>query len=82
MLRAYIALVATIDGIIWSAILVRWADAPGTVAALYACSSPGRSCSSGAAFGDRRGGVRPDNAAIAIAGGVFFVVDLALGIPP
>lgn len=35
MLRAYIALVATIAGIAWSAIFVRWADVPGTVSAFY-----------------------------------------------
>jgi drug/metabolite transporter (DMT)-like permease len=78
VLRAYLALVATIAGISWSAILVRWADAPGTVSALYRVLIAGAILF---VWRGIRGSTRPvsaRHAAIAIAGGVFFALDLAL----
>jgi drug/metabolite transporter (DMT)-like permease len=77
-LRAYLALVLTIAGISWSAILVRWADAPGTVSALYRVLIAGAIL---IVWRGIRGPTRPvsvRHAAIAIAGGVFFALDLAL----
>jgi drug/metabolite transporter (DMT)-like permease len=77
-LRAYLALAAAIGGITWSAIFVRWAGIPGTASAFY------RVLIAGAVLVPwrlLRGGsrpVRPRAAWIAIAGGVFFALDLAL----
>ena len=75
-LRAYLALVLTVAGISWSAILVRWAGVPGTVSAFY------RVLIAGAILIVWRGirgstPVSARHAAIAIAGGVFFALDLA-----
>ncbi|HVD92111.1 MAG TPA: DMT family transporter [Vicinamibacterales bacterium] len=77
-LRAYLALAAAIGGITWSAIFVRWAGIPGTASAFY------RVLIAGAVLVPwrlLRGGsrpVRPRAAWVAIAGGVFFALDLAL----
>ena len=77
-LRAYLALAAAIGGITWSAIFVRWAGIPGTASAFY------RVLIAGAVLVPWRllcGGsrpVRPRAAWVAIAGGVFFALDLAL----
>jgi drug/metabolite transporter (DMT)-like permease len=77
-LRAYAALVVAIAGISWSAIFVRWAGVPGTASAFY------RVVIAGAVLIPVRlvmGGRKPVSsraAALAIAGGVFFALDLAL----
>jgi drug/metabolite transporter (DMT)-like permease len=77
-LRAYLALAAAIGGITWSAIFVRWAGIPGTASAFY------RVLIAGAVLVPWRlvrGGSRPVSpraAWVAIAGGVFFALDLAL----
>ena len=77
-LRAYAALLVAIAGVSWSAILVRWADVPGVVSAFYrvlvaaAVLVPWRLL---------RGSTRPVNpraAVTAVAGGVFFALDIAL----
>ena len=86
-LRAYLALVLTIAGISWSAILVRWAGAPGTVSAFY------RVLIAGVILITWRGIRGPTRATFAkatvpkpvssraawtaVAGGVFFALDLA-----
>jgi drug/metabolite transporter (DMT)-like permease len=82
--RAYAALVVAVAGITWSAIFVRWAGVPGTASALYrvviagAILVPwwllrgrGGSASARRRFSTRQG-------LVAVAGGVFFALDLAL----
>ena len=77
-LAAYLALAATVAGISWSAIFVRWADVPGAVSALY------RVAIAAAVLGPWRivrGPRKPVSARAvwtAVAGGVFFALDLAL----
>jgi drug/metabolite transporter (DMT)-like permease len=77
-LRAYLALVLCIAGIAWSAILVRWAGVPGAVSAFYRVLIAGVVL---VIWRGLRGGSRtvtPRAAWIAVAGGVFFALDLAL----
>lgn len=76
---AYAALAAAIAGISWSAIFVRWAEIPGSASAFY------RVLIAGAVLLPwrlARGATRPapNRAAVwtAVAGGVFFALDLAL----
>ena len=75
---AYLALALTIAGISWSAILVRWAGVPGPCSAFY------RVLIAGAVLIPwrlARGATRPLDrraAAVAILGGVFFALDIAL----
>ena len=78
-LLAYCALAAAIAGISWSAIFVRWAEIPGSASAFY------RVLIAGAVLIPwrlARGATRPAPHAAAIwtavAGGVFFALDLAL----
>jgi drug/metabolite transporter (DMT)-like permease len=84
-LRAYAALVLAIGGITWSAIFVRWAGTPGAASALY------RVLIAAAVLIPWRLAVRspPPRASaapidvrrarwIALAGGAFFALDLAL----
>lgn len=89
MLPAYLALAAAVACIAWSAIFVRWAAVPGPVSAFYrvliaaAVLIPWWVAKRG-----REGGVRGQEGSggrvqrrsmwIAIAGGVFFALDLAL----
>jgi drug/metabolite transporter (DMT)-like permease len=82
-LRAYAALAAAVGGVTWSAIFVRWAGTPGPVSAFYrvliaaavlmpwrlAVTREPRAASAAAARRARW---------IAVAGGVFFALDLAL----
>jgi drug/metabolite transporter (DMT)-like permease len=82
-LRAYAALLLAVGGITWSAIFVRWAGTPGPVSAFYrvliaaAVLIPWRLAVSpkprAASARDRRRARM-----IAVAGGVFFALDLAL----
>jgi drug/metabolite transporter (DMT)-like permease len=76
-LRAYLALVLTIAGISWSAILVRWAGAPGTVSAFYRVLIAGVILITWRGIRGPTRAVSIRHAAIAIAGGVFFALDLA-----
>ena len=86
-LKAYLALALAVAGITWSAIFVRWAGVPGTASAFYrvliagAVLIPWR-CARG---GPRRGPASTVEAApttaaawLAVAGGVFFALDVAL----
>src|SRR5436190_984982 len=76
--RPYAALLVAIGGISWSAILVRWAGVPGTASAFY------RVLIAGAVLVPWRlvrGSTRPVSsraAAVAVLGGVFFALDIAL----
>jgi drug/metabolite transporter (DMT)-like permease len=75
---AYAALVATVAGIAWSAILVRWADVPGPSSAFYRVLVAGIVLIPWRLI---RGGTRPVDrraAAVAVLGGVFFALDIAL----
>jgi drug/metabolite transporter (DMT)-like permease len=82
-LRAYAALMLAVGGITWSAIFVRWAAAPGPVSAFYRVSI------AAAVLIPWRLAMTPKPRAasavdrqrarwIAVAGGVFFALDLAL----
>jgi len=82
-LRAYAALTLAVGGVTWSAIFVRWAEVPGPVSGLYrvliaaAVLLPWRLAvapkpRAAAAVDQRRARM------IAVAGGVFFALDLAL----
>jgi drug/metabolite transporter (DMT)-like permease len=82
-LRAYAALVLAVGGITWSAIFVRWAGTAGPVSALY------RVAIAAAVLIPWRLAARPRPRTapavahrharwIAVAGGVFFALDLAL----
>jgi drug/metabolite transporter (DMT)-like permease len=78
MLRAYLALAVAVGGIAWSAIFVRWAAVPGAVSAFYRVLIAGVVLLT---WRGLRGGTRPVSpraAWIAVAGGVFFALDLAL----
>src|SRR5258708_32072338 len=83
-LRAYAALLVTIAGISWSAIFVRWAGAPGTASAFYRVLIAGAVLIPWAAFAKAsvaKAEARPGSrraAWLAVAGGVFFALDLAL----
>lgn len=77
-LRAYAALALAIAGISWSAIFVRWAEISGSASAFYRVLIAGAIlCPWWLARGPRRP-VAPRSAWIAVAGGVFFALDLAL----
>lgn len=75
---AYGALALAVAGIAWSAVLIRWADIPGPASAFYrvliaaAVLVPWRA----ARGSERRTGGRA--AVLALAGGIFFGLDLAL----
>jgi drug/metabolite transporter (DMT)-like permease len=84
-LAAYLALAAAVAGIVWSAIFVRWADVPGTVSAFYrvliaaAVLIPWRLARGRLRFGEKgRSYGAPKEIWTAVAGGVFFALDLAL----
>jgi drug/metabolite transporter (DMT)-like permease len=75
---AYLALAGAVAGIAWSAILVRWAGIPGAASAFYRVLVAGIVLlPMGLARGvsDR---VTTRAAGIAVAGGVFFALDIAL----
>ncbi|HEY2431259.1 MAG TPA: EamA family transporter [Vicinamibacterales bacterium] len=75
---AYLALLAAIAGIAWSAILVRWAGVPGAVSAFYRVLVAGVVL---LPWRLMRGPTRPiasRAAVIAVFGGVFFALDIAL----
>ena len=75
--RGYAALAAAVSGIAWSSILVRWAAIPGPASALYRVAIAGAVL---IPWRLARGG-RPVNrrsALLALAGGLFFGLDLAL----
>ena len=78
---AYLALAAAVAGIAWSAIFVRWAGIPGVASAFYRVLIAGvvllpLRLARGAR--GARGRASPRAAAVAVAGGVFFALDIAL----
>lgn len=84
-LRAYGALVLAIVGVSWSAIFVRWAATPGPVSAFYrvlfaaAVLIPWRLAVTPTPRNTSASRIDPRHARwIAVAGGVFFALDLAL----
>lgn len=82
-LLAYLALAAAIGGISWSAIFVRWAEIPGSASAFYRVLIAGAVLFPWAAIARTRPGVRTGPvtsraAWTAVAGGVFFALDIAL----
>ena len=87
-LRAYAALALAIAGIIWSAILVRWAEIPGTASAFYRVLIAGAVLipwwlatkkGDSPLFSQKKGTTYSRRAAwVAVAGGVFFALDIAL----
>jgi len=83
--RAYAALALAIAGITWSAIFVRWAGVPGTASAFYRVLIAGAVLIPWAAYarasapkGRPVRSVPARQAWLAVAGGVFFALDLAL----
>jgi drug/metabolite transporter (DMT)-like permease len=77
-LRAYLALALAIAGITWSAIFVRWAGVPGTASAFYRVLIAGSVLIPVAVARGPRRPVSAPAAWLAVAGGVFFALDLAL----
>ena len=75
---AWLALVAAVGGIAWSAILVRWAGVPGAASALYRVLVAGAVLLPWRLARGERGRVSGRAVAVAIAGGVFFALDIAL----
>lgn len=84
IVRAYLALAIAVAGIAWSAIFVRLAGVPGTVSAFYRVLVAGVVLWSWRAIRGGRPGASPEHRTfgsavwIAVAGGVFFALDLAL----
>lgn len=79
VLPAYLALIAGIACIAWSAIFVRWTDVPGPASAFYRMLVPAVILLPTAFF--EGGGARPLSGRmvwIIALGGVFFALDLAL----
>lgn len=89
LFKAYLALALAIAGITWSAIFVRWAGIPGSASAFYrvliagAVLIPlrlvvGRPGPGSGAHGTTRPAPTATAAWLAVAGGVFFALDVAL----
>lgn len=77
-LPAYLALGAALGGIAWSAILVRWAGVPGSASAFYRVFIAGAVL---VPWRLLRGATQPVSAragAVAVLGGVFFALDIAM----
>jgi len=77
-LRAFLALGLAIAGISWSAILVRWAGVPGTASAFYRVLIAGAVLIPWRLVRGSTRQVSPRAAAVAVLGGVFFALDIAL----
>jgi drug/metabolite transporter (DMT)-like permease len=77
-LPAYLALLAAVAGIAWSAILVRWAGVPGAASAFYRVLVAGVVLIPWRLIRGRGQAVAPRAAVIAVLGGVFFALDIAL----
>lgn len=78
LLPAYLALMAGIVCVAWSAIFVRWTDIPGPASAFYRMLIPALVLLPTAFFGRDRRRVRGRMLWIIAAGGLFFALDLAL----
>jgi drug/metabolite transporter (DMT)-like permease len=77
-LPAYLALLAAVAGIAWSAILVRWAGVPGAASAFYRVLVAGAVLIPWRLMRGATRPVSPRAAAVAVLGGVFFALDIAL----
>lgn len=77
-LTAYLALAAAVGGITWSAIFVRWAGIPGAASAFYRVVIAAAVLIPWWLVRGPRRPVSARAAAVAVAGGVFFALDLAL----
>src|SRR5262249_39178105 len=75
---AYLALAAAVAGIAWSAILVRWAGIPGAASAFYRVLIAGVLLVPMRLARGAPAPSAPRAAAVAVAGGVFFALDIAL----
>jgi len=75
---AYLALLAAVAGVAWSAIFVRWAGIPGAASAFYRVLVAGVVLVPLRLVRGPRGRVTSGAAAVAFAGGVFFALDIAL----
>src|SRR5689334_179037 len=74
---AYLALVAGVLCIAWSAIFVRWTDIPGPASAFYRLLIPALVLAPTWVIDRRTPPVRARTAAIIFIGGFFFALDLA-----
>src|ERR1700690_124135 len=77
-LGAYLALIAGIVCIAWSAIFVRWTDIPGPASAFYRMLIPALALLPTFFFDGERAPVSPRTLWIIGLGGFFFALDLAL----
>jgi len=77
-LPAYLALAAAVAGIAWSAILVRWAGAPGAVSGFYRVLVAGAVLIPWRLIRGGRQRISARAGAVAVLGGVFFALDIAL----
>ena len=75
--RGYAALAVAVSGIAWSSILVRWANIPGPASALYRVAIAGAVLVPWRLVRGGRG-VNGKSFLLALAGGIFFGLDLAL----
>ncbi len=75
---AYLALAAAIAGIAWSAILVRWAGIPGAASAFYRVLIAGAVLLPLTIARGTRARSTWRASTVAVAGGVFFALDIAL----
>jgi drug/metabolite transporter (DMT)-like permease len=75
---AYLALLAAVAGIAWSAIFVRWAGVPGAASAFYRVLVAGAILIPWRFVRGETRPIDPRAAAIAVLGGVFFGLDIAL----
>jgi drug/metabolite transporter (DMT)-like permease len=75
---AYLALLAAVAGIAWSAILVRWAGVPGSASGFYRVLVAGVVLIPWRLIRGSTRAIDPRAAAIAVLGGVFFGLDIAL----
>src|SRR5262245_13999742 len=75
--KAYLALVAGILCIAWSAIFVRWTSIPGTASAFYRLLIPAIVLLPTWFFPDGRNQLSPKSYTIIAVGALFFALDLA-----
>jgi drug/metabolite transporter (DMT)-like permease len=76
--RAYAALAAAVSGIAWSAVLIRWAGIPGPASAFYRVLLAALVLVPWRVIRGAKRRVTIRTAALALGGGAFFGLDLAL----
>jgi drug/metabolite transporter (DMT)-like permease len=76
--RAYLALLLAINGTAWSAILVRWAGVPGSAAGFYRTLVAAAVLVPWRLIDRRPAQASGRSVALALVGGAFFALDLAL----